>query len=141
MKMNILPRLLFMFQMISYKIPLVFFTVLKVIVCKYVWNRKRPRIARNLLIRSKREGGLALPDFKSYFLAIVLNRVSDWKYHKDSKLWVQIELDLSGVDLFPQIWIPRQFWTLPTTTSPLTWSPLANWTQYAKHTNGCITLP
>lgn len=35
-KMNILPRLLFLFQMISYRIPTGFFTLLKSIICKYV---------------------------------------------------------------------------------------------------------
>lgn len=131
MKMNILPRLLFLFQMIPYKVHPGFFTVLQSIICKYAWNRKRPRIARNLLIKPKREGGLTLPDFKCYFLAIILNRLSDWKY-QESKLWVQLELDLSGVDLFPLMWIPSKFRKLSLSTSPLTKSSFAMWDSLCK---------
>lgn len=102
-KMNILPRLLFLFQMIPFKIPAGFFTLLRTMICRYVWNRRRPRLARSLFTRSKREGGLALPDIKGYFLAVTLNRISDWKYHRNSKLWVSLEIALSGTDLYSQI--------------------------------------
>lgn len=84
-KMNVLPRLLFMFQMIPYKIPPGFFRLVQSMICKFVLNRKQPRLAYKCLIKPKREGGLAIPDFKRYYLAIILNRISDWKYHKNSK--------------------------------------------------------
>lgn len=69
-KMNVLPRLLFLFQMIPYKIPLGFFKIVKSIICRYVWNRKQSQIAHKWLIRPKIRGVLALPDLKRYFLAI-----------------------------------------------------------------------
>lgn len=130
--MNVLPRLLFMFQMIPYGIPAGFFTLIRSLISKYVWNRRRARLARTLLIRLKREVGLALPDFKRYFLAIVLNRISDWKYHKDSKLGVHLETELSGTDLFTRIWIPRKYRTLSSTTLPLTCSTLMVWDSLCK---------
>lgn len=108
-KMNILPRLLFLFQMIPFGIPVGFFGVVSSLIGLYVWNRRRPRLARSLLTRSKRDGGLALPDLKRYFLATVLSRISDWKYHKNSKLWVKLECELGGSDLFTQIWIPKRY--------------------------------
>lgn len=126
-KMNILPRLLFLFQMIPYDIPVAFFTLIRSLISKYVWNRKLPRLARTLLIRSKRQGGLALPNIKQYFLAIIMGRISDWKYHKASKLWVNLELTLCGSDLFTQIWIPKKYRTLSPTTSPLTHSTFMMW--------------
>lgn len=131
-KMNVLPRLLFEFQIIPYKIPPGFFKLVQSRICRYVWNRKRPRIAYKWLIKPKNRGGLAIPDFKLYFLAIALNRISDWKYHKNSKLWVQLEMDLSGVDLFLLIWIPSRFRRLAPTVSPLTKSSLAMWDSLRK---------
>lgn len=116
--------------MIPYRVPPGFFKIVQSTICKYVWNRKRPWIAYNCA--TKQEGGLAIPDFKRYFLAIALNRLSDWKYHKDSKLWVQLEVDLCGVDLFPLIWIPNRFRRLSPTVSPLTKSSLAMWDSFRK---------
>lgn len=81
-KMNVLPRLLFLLQMIPYGIPKGFYTIVRSLIDKYVWNRKCPRLARTLFTRPKREGGLALTDFKRYVMAIVFNRISDWKYHR-----------------------------------------------------------
>lgn len=110
-------------------------------ICKYVWNRKRPRLVYKYLIKPKREGGLAIPDFKRYYLAIILNWISDWKYHKNSKLWVQLEMDLSGTDLFPLIWIPNRFRKLAHSTSPLTRSSFAAWDSLCKTQNWCYNSP
>lgn len=96
-------------------------------ICRYVWNRRHPRLARSLLTRSKREGGLALLDIKRYYLAVTLSRISDWKYHKDSKLWVSLEIALGGTDLYSLIWIPRKYRSLSNDTFPLTRSTLKNW--------------
>lgn len=131
-KMNVLPRLLFMLQMIPLGIPAGFFTLISTLISKYVWNRRRPRLARVLLVRSKCQGGLALPNVKQYFLAIILNRISDWKYHKDSKIWVHLEMSLSQSNLSTQVWIPKKYRSLAATTSPLTYSTLMVWDYLSK---------
>lgn len=85
------------------------------------------RLDRSWLTRTKREGGLALPDIRRYFWAAILNRVSDWKYHKNSKLWVSLEIDLCGSDLYTLLWIPKKYRSLAASTSPLTRSTLMAW--------------
>lgn len=125
--MNILPRLLFLFQMIPFQIPAEYFTRITTMICRYVWGRRRPRLTRSLLTRSKAEGGLALPDIKQYFLAVILSRISDWKYHKDSKLWMSLEVALGGSDLYPLIWIPKKTRHLSGDASPLTCYTLRVW--------------
>lgn len=78
-KINILPRVLFLFQMIQYKLPPVFFSALTSLVLDYVWHHKHPRISQAILTRLKSDGGLAVPGLKKYYLAIILKRISDWK--------------------------------------------------------------
>lgn len=93
-KMNILPRILFLFQMIPLGVPVGFFTILQAMVSRFVWRNSHPRISRDILFRSKCSGGLALPNFKTYYHAVILSRLTDWKYALNSKLWVQIEYSL-----------------------------------------------
>lgn len=112
--------------------------MLRSLVCNYVWNRIHPQISRNQLTKHKHERGLALPDFKSYFLAIALNRISDWKYHRESKLWVQLEFD---ADLIPQLCIPRKFHKLSMDTTPLTWSTMSIWGSLCKLYNWPCNSP
>lgn len=97
------------------------------LICKYFWHSKHSHIAQAPLTKLKPKGVLVLSDFKKYFLAIILNRISDWKQHQGSNLWVQLEHDLSNSDLFPQIWIPQDFRSLSENTSPLTRSTFTIW--------------
>ena len=55
-KMPMLPRALYTFSAILIKIPLTFFTELEQIILKFVWNQKRPQIARELLKKKTKAG-------------------------------------------------------------------------------------
>uniref|UniRef100_A0A3B1IT35 Reverse transcriptase domain-containing protein n=1 Tax=Astyanax mexicanus TaxID=7994 RepID=A0A3B1IT35_ASTMX len=62
-KMNILPKFLFLFQSIPLFLPKHFFDSLDKIVCSFIWDGRPPRVRKKLLQRCRLSGGLALPNF------------------------------------------------------------------------------
>ena len=74
-KMTMLPNEIYRFNVISIKLPMVFFTKLGQKMSQFIWKWGRHQTTKAILRKKDGAGGLNLPDFRLCYKATVIKTV------------------------------------------------------------------
>lgn len=141
-KMNILPKFLYLFQMLPIAVPKTFFKQLNSAISRFIWGKKTPRIKLETIQGSHEDGGLKLPNFQTYYWAAQARAVWVWQADlQQPPSWLQMEQqDLNSMSLASVLYVPsfRQLRTL--TNNPFILLAYKIWSEVRKKTGSSLPI-
>lgn len=90
-KMNVLPRLLYLFQTLPIQVDQIQFNEWDKMISRYIWIGKKPRVCFKTLQLAKEKGGWGLPSLRDYFRAAQMKTLINWCDISYTAQWKNIE--------------------------------------------------
>lgn len=138
-KMNVLPRYLYLFQCLPICLPRVFFNVIDSIISTFIWAGKRARANRTLLQRKRSLGGLGLPNLLGYYWAANTQKIMYW-FTSPQHNWCQMEADSCSISLQALVCSTLPLPISNFTSNPIVLNTLKIWIQIWRR-HGWCALP
>ena len=78
-------------QMLPNYFPTKYFKTIHSMICRFIWNNKRPRLKMVKLQLSVKEGGLGLPNIMYYHWASQIRYVAEWIKNDNDSTFLDLE--------------------------------------------------